>query len=114
MILTIQCKVVLGGVQLGDSIAVNGVSLVLPPSTMQLLCCDGISGGLLPQVCLTVTSFTKTQFTAGLSPETIRRTNLGDLKAGNMVGNTSGPHFGNDLRATPGELNRGYVCVPPR
>jgi len=57
-ILVIQASVVLEGVKLGDSIAVNGV-------------------------CLTVTAFDhkKKQFTVGLSPETLRRTNLGDLKA---------------------------------
>jgi len=57
-ILTIAANVVLEGVKLGDSIAVNGV-------------------------CLTVTEFShkKKTFVAGLSPETLRRTNLGDLKA---------------------------------
>lgn len=45
---------------LGDSIAVNGV-------------------------CLTVTSFTKDSFKVGLAPETLDRTNLGDLVAGSAV-----------------------------
>jgi riboflavin synthase len=63
-ILTIvsQHEVVLQGCQLGDSIAVNGV-------------------------CLTVTQFSlKTlEFTVGLSPETLKRTNLVDLSVGSLV-----------------------------
>jgi riboflavin synthase len=58
--LTIQAKKVLEGVQLGDSIAVNGV-------------------------CLTVTSFTATQFTVDVMPETIKKTSLGQLKRGHVV-----------------------------
>jgi riboflavin synthase len=46
----------LEGVKLGDSIAVNGV-------------------------CLTVTEFDEKTFTVGLSPETLRLTNLADLEA---------------------------------
>lgn len=53
--LTIEAKKVLDGVRLGDSIAVNGT-------------------------CLTVTHRTDHTFTVGLSPETLRRTNLGDLQ----------------------------------
>eukprot|EP00741_Cyanophora_paradoxa_P002501 tig00000076_g2425.t1 len=60
-ILTIECSVVLEGVKLGDSIAVNGT-------------------------CLTVTTFVpKKEFTVGMSPETMRRTCLGDLKVGDAV-----------------------------
>ena len=44
----------------GDSIAVNGT-------------------------CLTITSFTPTFFTVGVAPETLRRTNLGGLKADSPV-----------------------------
>lgn len=50
----------LDGTRLGDSIAVNGV-------------------------CLTVTDLSAGAFTFGLAPETLSRTNLGDLKAGDGV-----------------------------
>jgi riboflavin synthase len=55
-----MADVVLSGVALGDSIAVNGV-------------------------CLTVTAFDDNAFTVGLAPETLKRTDLGDLKAGDGV-----------------------------
>lgn len=58
--LTIAAKTVLDGVKLGDSIAVNGV-------------------------CLTVTAFDDAQFTVGLAPETLKRTNLGDLSESDPV-----------------------------
>lgn len=58
--LTINAGVALEGVRLGDSIAVNGT-------------------------CLTVTQFDHERFTVGCSPETLRRTNLGDLAAGDRV-----------------------------
>lgn len=45
---------------MGDSISINGT-------------------------CLTVTSFTKDLFKVGVSPETLRRTNLGSLKEGSNV-----------------------------
>jgi len=48
------------GTRLGDSVAVNGV-------------------------CLTVTHLDRQEITFGLAPETLRRTNLGDLKAGDGV-----------------------------
>ncbi len=51
----VAAKTVLDGAALGDSIAVNGV-------------------------CLTVTAFDGATFTVGLAPETLNRTNLGDLK----------------------------------
>ncbi|MGD8191338.1 riboflavin synthase [Brevibacillus ginsengisoli] len=51
---------VLQGVQLGDSIAVDGV-------------------------CLTVTTFTSYQFTADIMPETMKHTSLGRLKQGDQV-----------------------------
>lgn len=53
---------ILDDVNMGDSIAVNGV-------------------------CLTVTEYDaeKTYFKAGLAPETLRRTNLGDLKTSSPV-----------------------------
>ena len=58
--LTIQAKTALEGVRIGDSISVAGV-------------------------CLTVTTFDDTSFTVGLSPETLRRTNLGLRTSGDPV-----------------------------
>ena len=59
-VLAINAQKVLEDVQLGDSIAVNGV-------------------------CLTVTSFTSKGFTADVMPETLRRSSLGELKHGSPV-----------------------------
>ncbi|PON87808.1 Lumazine-binding protein [Trema orientale] len=58
----IGAKTVLEGVNLGDSIAVNGT-------------------------CLTVTQFDTqlSEFTVGLSPETLRKTSLAELSAGSLV-----------------------------
>ena len=56
----IKAKTVLEGTKIGDSIAVNGV-------------------------CLTVTRMSHDSFTADVMPETLRRTNLGDLKNGDAV-----------------------------
>lgn len=58
--LTIQAKVVLGDVKIGDSIAVNGV-------------------------CLTVTTFTASSFTADVMPETFQATSLAQLSTGDGV-----------------------------
>lgn len=58
--LTVRTKTILDGISLGDSIAVNGV-------------------------CLTVTKFDAHSFTTGLAPETLKRTNLGDLSVGDSV-----------------------------
>jgi riboflavin synthase len=58
--LLIQANTVLQGTQIGDSINVAGV-------------------------CLTVTAQSETTFLVGLSPETLRRTNLGTLRNGNPV-----------------------------
>jgi riboflavin synthase len=58
--LTIRAQVVLEDVKLGDSIAVNGV-------------------------CLSVTRFDKERFSVGLAPETLRRTDLGDVAPGDRV-----------------------------
>ncbi len=58
--LTIQAKKVLEDVQLGDSIAVNGV-------------------------CLTVTSFSHNRFTADAVPETMKKTTLGQLQRGDVL-----------------------------
>ena len=58
--LTIECSRVLSDLTLGASIAVNGV-------------------------CLTAVDITPQGFTADLAPETIERSNLGDLHAGDPV-----------------------------
>jgi len=58
--LTIAAETVTGDLHLGDSVSVNGV-------------------------CLTVTHHDGDTFTVGLAPETLRRTNLGDLAAGDQV-----------------------------
>ncbi|PJK15993.1 riboflavin synthase [Chryseomicrobium excrementi] len=60
MTLTIEAETILQDVALGDSIAINGI-------------------------CLTVTSFSKTQFTVDVMPETFAATTIGQLKAGNRV-----------------------------
>ncbi len=59
-VLEIAARQVLEGTRVGDSIAVNGV-------------------------CLTVTHRTPTTFTVEVTPETLRRTNLGRLSAGAAV-----------------------------
>ncbi|MFD1738808.1 riboflavin synthase [Bacillus salitolerans] len=58
--MTIKAQTILKDVKLGDSIAVNGV-------------------------CLTVTSFSKSQFTVDVMPETVRATSLKMLKKGSNV-----------------------------
>jgi riboflavin synthase len=58
--LRIRCKTVLEDASEGSSIAVNGV-------------------------CLTALDLTADSFAADLAPETLRRTNLGDLKPGSLV-----------------------------
>lgn len=57
-----DCLEILGDVHLGDSISTNGV-------------------------CLTVTEFNseRTQFKVGIAPETLRRSNLGELRIGSKV-----------------------------
>eukprot|EP00475_Leptophrys_vorax_P013056 TRINITY_DN19444_c0_g2_i1.p1 TRINITY_DN19444_c0_g2~~TRINITY_DN19444_c0_g2_i1.p1 ORF type:complete len:312 (-),score=-18.69 TRINITY_DN19444_c0_g2_i1:182-1051(-) len=59
-VMRVDASVVLEGVHLGDSIAVNGT-------------------------CLTVTEFDEGSFVVGLAPETLRRTNLGSLTTGSPV-----------------------------
>src|SRR5512146_2857777 len=56
----IACREVLQDVRPGASIAVNGI-------------------------CLTVTSFRKDGFSADVAPETLERSNLGDLQPGSLV-----------------------------
>ncbi len=58
--LTVRAHTILEGIALGHSLAVNGV-------------------------CLTVTKLTASSCTMGLSPETLRRTNLGDLQSAQEV-----------------------------
>ena len=58
--LTISARTALIGTAIGDSISVSGV-------------------------CLTVTHLTETSFNVGLSPETLRCTNLGVLQVGSTV-----------------------------
>jgi riboflavin synthase len=58
--LRVQCKTVLEDAREGSSIAVNGV-------------------------CLTALDITPGSFSSDLAPETLRRTNLGDLSAGSRV-----------------------------
>ena len=55
-----DCSEILNDVHLGDSISINGT-------------------------CLTVTEFSKDDFKVGVSPETLRLTNLGSLKEGSGV-----------------------------
>ncbi len=59
-VITIEADKVLQGTQLGDSIAVNGV-------------------------CLTARAFGNGTFAADVMPETLRKSNLGNLKRGNLV-----------------------------
>ena len=58
--LTVQAEMVLDGLKLGDSMSVNGA-------------------------CLTVVALEDSAFSVDLSPETIRRTSLGDLAKGQKV-----------------------------
>jgi riboflavin synthase len=58
--LDIRCRVVLEDISLGASIAVNGT-------------------------CLTATEIGRDSFAADVSPETLRRSNLGELKTGSKV-----------------------------
>jgi riboflavin synthase len=59
-IITIEAETVLEGTQLGDSIAVNGT-------------------------CLTARDFGNGTFSADVMPETLKKTNLGNLKRGSKV-----------------------------
>ncbi|MGA8029819.1 MAG: riboflavin synthase [Bryobacteraceae bacterium] len=58
--LTIECSAILDDAALGASIAVNGA-------------------------CVTAVELSPDRFSADLSPETLKRTNLGDLKPGSPV-----------------------------
>ena len=59
-VITVEANKILEDVHLGDSICTNGV-------------------------CLTVTSFDKNTYSVDVMHETLRRTNLGDLKSGSRV-----------------------------
>jgi riboflavin synthase len=58
--IAVECKLVLDGISIGDSISIDGA-------------------------CLTVTSFDKTSFTADISAETLSRSTLGLVKPGARV-----------------------------
>jgi riboflavin synthase len=58
--ITIACSAILQDTALGSSIAINGV-------------------------CLTAVEVSKDRFSAELAPETLKRTNLGDLKPGSLA-----------------------------
>src|SRR5689334_5085668 len=58
--LSVRCSKVMSDLKEGSSVAVNGV-------------------------CLTATALSKEGFSADLAPETLRRSNLGDLRAGSRV-----------------------------
>jgi len=79
--LVIAASEVLRGMKLGDSIAVNGA-------------------------CLTVTDFGTTSFAVDVMPETLKRTNLGRLKAGDRVNLERPVALGGELG---GHLVQGHV-----
>lgn len=79
--LTINAKRVLEGLAVGDSLAINGV-------------------------CLTVTRFDAVSFSVSVMPETRRRTNLGELRAGDRVNLERALAFGGKLG---GHLVQGHV-----
>ena len=58
--LTVAAKKVMNNLKIGDSVAVNGA-------------------------CLTVVEMTEGSFTADVMPETVRLTNIGDLRGGDRV-----------------------------
>ena len=58
--LSVRCATVIAGASVGDSIAVNGV-------------------------CLTAAELRPDSFSADLAPETLKRSNLGDLRPGSRV-----------------------------
>eukprot|EP00931_Biecheleriopsis_adriatica_P006325 TRINITY_DN107741_c0_g1_i1.p1 TRINITY_DN107741_c0_g1~~TRINITY_DN107741_c0_g1_i1.p1 ORF type:complete len:246 (+),score=62.20 TRINITY_DN107741_c0_g1_i1:106-843(+) len=80
-VLRIKCKVALEGAYLGCSIAVNGT-------------------------CLTVTAFDSEAFEVNCAPETLRRTDLGDLIVGSLV-NLERSMAGTDRNS--GHVVQGHV-----
>jgi riboflavin synthase len=79
--LTVRCSTVREDMVLGGSIAVNGA-------------------------CLTAASLAHGSFSADLAPETLRRTNLGDLRAGSSV-NLERPLAGSGRLS--GHIVQGHV-----
>jgi len=79
--LTISASEILNGIQLGGSVAVNGA-------------------------CLTATSFDSRSFSVGLSPETLRRTSLSQLKVNDPVNLERPLGLGGELG---GHLVQGHV-----
>lgn len=84
--LTISASKVLEGSQLGDSIAVNGT-------------------------CLTITRIEKDSFSVEVMPETLRRTNLGQLRSGHQVNLERALSLGARLG---GHLVQGHVDATGR
>ncbi len=79
--LVVGAAQILKGLELGGSVAVNGT-------------------------CLTVTDFTASSFSVDLSPETIKRTNLGMLKTGDPVNLERPLGLGGELG---GHLVQGHI-----
>ncbi|MCF8304523.1 MAG: riboflavin synthase [Bacteroidales bacterium] len=79
--LTVASSVIPGDLKLGDSVAVNGV-------------------------CLTVTSFDQSGFTVDAVPETMSRTNLGELQTGSPVNLERAMQAGSRLG---GHMMNGHV-----
>jgi riboflavin synthase len=79
--LMIKANRVLEGMQIGDSVNVNGA-------------------------CLTVTRFDAGSFSVDIMPETVRRTNLGQLKVGDGVNLERALAFGGRLG---GHIVQGHV-----
>lgn len=67
VVLTVKCKIALGDAYVGASICINGTCLTVTEYTLDSA---GSTAGI---------------FDVNLAPETLRRTNLGDLKEGSMV-----------------------------
>jgi riboflavin synthase len=82
--IVIKCSKVLEGTKIGDSIAVNGV-------------------------CLTVTNMSNESFAADVMPETMRASNLKDLKIGSIVNLERALQVG---RRMGGHIVTGHIdCV---
>ncbi|WP_027363612.1 riboflavin synthase [Desulfotruncus alcoholivorax] len=79
--LKVSAGVIMDGLRLGDSIAVNGV-------------------------CLTVTSFSRGQFEADVMAETLAKTNLGELQPGDRVNLERALRLGDRLG---GHLVSGHI-----
>ena len=79
--LVIEGWLALEGAQIGDSIAVNGA-------------------------CLTITTMSEGRFAVDVTPETLRRTNLGDLRVGSAVNLEPSLAYGGKVG---GHLVQGHV-----